>query len=93
LTEASIRAVPLGRSRRSTSYRRVLPGDLLFPGRALRLPRPAQLQEPRLEAGSGRRRIEPFRRIDRHYGQLARDGREHAIRLLDGLNVVARALL
>jgi integrase len=24
--------------------------------------------------------------IDRHYGHLARDGREHAIRLLDGLN-------
>jgi hypothetical protein len=25
--------------------------------------------------------------IDRHYGHLARDGREHAIRLLDSLNV------
>ena len=25
--------------------------------------------------------------IDRHYGHLARDGREHAIRLLDTLNV------
>jgi hypothetical protein len=24
--------------------------------------------------------------IDRHYGHLARDGREHAIRLLDQLN-------
>jgi hypothetical protein len=24
--------------------------------------------------------------IDRHYGHLARDGREHAIRLLDTLN-------
>jgi hypothetical protein len=24
--------------------------------------------------------------IDRHYGDLARDGREHAIKLLDGLN-------
>jgi hypothetical protein len=24
--------------------------------------------------------------IDRHYGHLARDGREHAIRLLDNLN-------
>jgi hypothetical protein len=24
--------------------------------------------------------------IDRHYGHLARDGREHAIRLLDALN-------
>jgi hypothetical protein len=24
--------------------------------------------------------------IDRHYGQLARDGREHAIRLRDALN-------
>jgi hypothetical protein len=24
--------------------------------------------------------------IDRHYGHLARDGREHAIQLLDGLN-------
>jgi hypothetical protein len=24
--------------------------------------------------------------IDRHYGHLARDGREHAIRLLDDLN-------
>jgi integrase len=27
--------------------------------------------------------------IDRHYGHLARDGREHAIRLLDDLNVPA----
>jgi integrase len=27
--------------------------------------------------------------IDRHYGHLARDGREHAIRLLDGLNLAA----
>ena len=27
--------------------------------------------------------------IDRHYGHLARDGREHAIRLLDDLNAVA----
>jgi integrase len=27
--------------------------------------------------------------IDRHYGHLARDGREHAIRLLDGLNAPA----
>jgi integrase len=26
--------------------------------------------------------------IDRHYGHLARDGREHAIRLLDTLNAV-----
>ncbi|HEY3205866.1 MAG TPA: hypothetical protein VGJ58_02830 [Gaiellaceae bacterium] len=26
-------------------------------------------------------------RIDRHYGHLARDGREHAIRLLDELSV------
>jgi integrase len=26
--------------------------------------------------------------IDRHYGHLARDGREHAIQLLDSLNVV-----
>jgi hypothetical protein len=25
--------------------------------------------------------------IDRHYGHLARDGREHAINLLDALNV------
>jgi hypothetical protein len=25
--------------------------------------------------------------IDRHYGHLARDGREHAIQLLDALNV------
>jgi hypothetical protein len=25
--------------------------------------------------------------IDRHYGHLASDGREHAIKLLDGLNV------
>jgi hypothetical protein len=24
--------------------------------------------------------------IDRHYGHLARDGREHAIKLLDALN-------
>jgi hypothetical protein len=24
--------------------------------------------------------------IDRHYGHLARDGREHAIQLLDALN-------
>jgi hypothetical protein len=24
--------------------------------------------------------------IDRHYGHLARDGRDHAIRLLDALN-------
>ena len=24
--------------------------------------------------------------IERHYGHLARDGREHAIRLLDALN-------
>jgi hypothetical protein len=24
--------------------------------------------------------------IDRHYGHLARDGREHTIKLLDGLN-------
>jgi hypothetical protein len=27
--------------------------------------------------------------IDRHYGHLARDGREHAIRLLDDLNALA----
>jgi hypothetical protein len=27
--------------------------------------------------------------IDRHNGHLARDGREHAIRLLDALNVAA----
>ena len=27
--------------------------------------------------------------IDRHYGHLARDGREHAIRLLDDLNLAA----
>jgi integrase len=27
--------------------------------------------------------------IDRHYGHLARDGREHAIRLLDALNAPA----
>jgi hypothetical protein len=27
--------------------------------------------------------------IDRHYGHLARDGREHAIRLLDTLNLSA----
>jgi hypothetical protein len=26
-------------------------------------------------------------RIDRHYGHLARDGREHAIRLLDAASV------
>ena len=26
--------------------------------------------------------------IDRHYGHLARDGREHAIRLLDTLNTI-----
>ena len=29
--------------------------------------------------------------IDRHYGHLARDGREHAIRLLDALNVTRNA--
>jgi hypothetical protein len=28
--------------------------------------------------------------IDRHYGHLARDGREHAIRLLDALNAGER---
>ena len=28
--------------------------------------------------------------IDRHYGHLARDGREHAIRLLDSLNAGVR---
>jgi hypothetical protein len=28
--------------------------------------------------------------IDRHYGHLARDGREHAIRLLDELSVGQR---
>jgi hypothetical protein len=28
--------------------------------------------------------------IDRHYGHLARDGREHAIRLLDGLSAGQR---
>jgi hypothetical protein len=28
--------------------------------------------------------------IDRHYGQLARDGREHAIRMLDGLSARQR---
>ena len=28
--------------------------------------------------------------IDRHYGHLARDGREHAIRLLDTLNADER---
>jgi hypothetical protein len=28
--------------------------------------------------------------IDRHYGHLARDGREHAIRLLDELSVEQR---
>jgi hypothetical protein len=28
--------------------------------------------------------------IDRHYGHLARDGREHAIRLLDELSVGER---
>ena len=27
--------------------------------------------------------------IDRHYGHLARDGREHAIKLLDELNAPA----
>jgi hypothetical protein len=27
--------------------------------------------------------------IDRHYGHLARDGREHAIRLFDTLNAAA----
>jgi len=27
--------------------------------------------------------------IDRHYGHLARDGREHAIKLLDALNAPA----
>ena len=89
------------------------------PGRARRLPRPAQLPQPQLEArpaqrsGSSRfRRIYDLRHtfatfalragistfdlsrymgasltmIDRHYGHLARDGREHAIRLLDDLN-------
>jgi len=29
--------------------------------------------------------------IDRHYGHLARDGREHAIRLLDELSAGQRA--
>jgi hypothetical protein len=29
--------------------------------------------------------------IDRHYGHLARDGREHAIRLLDGYAEVKTA--
>jgi hypothetical protein len=28
--------------------------------------------------------------IDRHYGHLARDGREHAIRLLDELSAAQR---
>jgi hypothetical protein len=28
----------------------------------------------------------PSTMIDRHYGHLARDGREHAIQLLDALN-------
>ena len=28
--------------------------------------------------------------IDRHYGHLARDGREHAIRLLEGLSAEQR---
>jgi hypothetical protein len=28
--------------------------------------------------------------IDRHYGHLARDGREHAIKLLDALNARGR---
>ena len=31
--------------------------------------------------------------IDRHYGHLARDGREHAIRLLDTLNASATTIL
>ena len=30
--------------------------------------------------------------IDRHYGHLARDGREHAIKLLDALNPPTRAV-
>ena len=30
--------------------------------------------------------------IDRHYGHLARDGREHAIKLLDALNAPDRAV-
>jgi hypothetical protein len=30
--------------------------------------------------------------IDRHYGHLARDGREHAIRLLDDRNAPAVAV-
>jgi hypothetical protein len=29
--------------------------------------------------------------IDRHYGHLARDGREHAIKLLDALNAPGQA--
>jgi hypothetical protein len=87
-----------------------------------RLPRPAQLPQPRVETGAACRRDEPLRRvydlrrtfatfalragistfdlsrymgasltmIDRHYGHLARDGREHAIRLLDELSAGQR---
>ena len=94
---------------------------LLFSAATRRLPRPAQLPQPQLEASPARGGIEPFRRIydlrhtfatfalragistfelsrymgasltmiDRHYGHLARDGREHAIRLLDDLNAPA----
>jgi hypothetical protein len=90
--------------------------------RAGRLPRPAQLPQPRVEARTGRggdrapaqglrspthlrhlalrSGISTFdlsrymgaslTMIDRHYGHLARDGREHAIRLLDELSAGQR---
>jgi integrase len=88
------------------------------PGRAGRLPRPAQIRNREWKPAQLAAGIAPLRRIydlrhtfatfalrtgistfdlsrymgasltmiDRHYGHLARDGREHAIRLLDELN-------
>ena len=43
-----------------------------------------------LEAGPDRRG-DIRTMIDRHYGHLARDGREHAIQLLDALNAPVAA--
>jgi hypothetical protein len=79
-TEASIRAVPL-QARALDALDRIRDGDgspLLFPGE-----RGGYLDIHHFRPFQWR----PAQKvIDRHYGLLARDGREHAIKLLDALS-------
>jgi integrase len=76
-TDASIRAVPL-QARAFAALDHLSPGGPTF---ALR----AGISTFELSRYMGA----SLTMIDRHYGHLARDGREHAIRLLDDLNAPA----